>query len=341
MGQVLRAQVVDSAAAGGALLNIAGRQVAAATDIFLPQGAWLSLRVTGLVPTPTVRILDAPLRSQEAPTPLERQTLTLLPRQGNVLTPLQALFDPAQRVNILSLLGARGGVIDPALDELLQQGPPRDPQALQKALSQSGLFYESILALRGAQGAPLDLKAVLFRLLARIDRAQGGRQLADAGVAARTLLSSLSRDVEGALATISLNQLTASQYAQQDSIYWVFHVPFRLRDGVYGLSVTLGSEEAGGAGEEEESREWKALLSLELPRLGALEAEVFLREARVSAVIYPERDVARELLGAALPDLQSILEREGFEVGVLRVHAGPRSEAGPVQPFQPGLRRKV
>ena len=66
-------------------------------------------------------------------------------------------------------------------------GSPRK----QRALSQSGLFYESGLAQRGAQGMPIDLKALLLRLRARVERAQGERQLLGAGASAQTLLGFL------------------------------------------------------------------------------------------------------------------------------------------------------
>lgn len=338
VGQLLRAQVVDSAANGGALLRISGRQVSAATDIFLPKGAWLNLRVTGLEPTPTVRILETPIHSRELPTPLERQTLALLPRQGSVFAPLQALLDPARRVNLLSLLGLAGGDIDPAFDAVVLPGLPRSPEALGRALSRAGLFYESGLALRGAQGTSVDLKALLFRLLARIERARGESQAA--GAAAHAQLAVLSRDVEGALATIALNQLAASQYVLQDAIYWVFHVPFRMQGKLHGLSVTLASDDKG-AGEDEEPREWRALLALDLPRLGELEAELFLRGNRVSAVIYSERPATLRRLDATLADLRTVLARAGFEVGVLRLHEGRRRDAEPGQPTHAGLRSRV
>jgi len=340
VGQVLRAQVLDSSAAGGALLNIAGRQVSAATDIFLPQGAWLSLRITGLGPTPTVRILEAPIRTREAPGRLERQTLALLPRQGGVATPLQALFQGGQSVNLLSLLGIQGGAEAAVIEELVLQGPPRSPEALQKAFLQSGLFFESGLAQQGARGLPLDLKALLFRLRNRVDRIQADRQLLGAGSAAQTLLAGLARDVEGALATITLNQLSAVQYAQQDAVYWVFHVPFRAREHVHAVTVAVGHG-GTGADDNDEAREWKALLDLDLPALGHLEAEVFLRERRVSVVIYVEREETRQLLALSLPALSARLEAEALEVGVVRVHAGSRGTAVSDQPFHAGLYSKV
>ena len=329
LGQVLRAQVISSSAQGEALLRIAGRQVAAATDNFLPRGAWLNLRVTGLAPIPTVRILEAPARTGVTASPLERQTLALLPQQGNVVSALQSLYSQGQSVNLLTLLGGRGGLADIPLDQLVLQGPPRSPEALQRALSQSGLFYESGLVQRGAQGMPIDLKALLLRLRARVERAQGERQLLGAGASAKMLLAGLGRDLEGALATISLNQLSAAHYAQQDAIYWVFHVPFTLRDQLHALTITLAQEQTADSGGDEEPREWKALLDLKLPHLGKLEAEVYLRATRVSVVIYTAHAATQALLEAALEDLRNTLAAGGFEVGVVRVHLGLRGAPAP------------
>ncbi|GAB5452985.1 MAG: hypothetical protein Hals2KO_33130 [Halioglobus sp.] len=341
LGQVLRAQVVDTSQAGTVLLRIANHQVSASTNIFLQRGAWLNLQVTGLAPEPTVRVLDTPPRSAELTGPLERQTQMLLPRQGPVLGPLLTLLNPAQRVNLLSLLGASGGDLDPALNTLLWQGPPRTPEALQKALLQSGLFFESDLFRLGAQGAvATDLKALLFRLQARIAAARGDTSALAQVPAAASQLASLQGEVEGALAALSLNQLAASQQQQQDAWIWVFHVPFTLRDEMHRLSITL-RREAADAGEEVPEREWKALLQLDLPRLGALEVEVFLRGVRVSAVFYSGRRSSVLSLQRALGKLEAVLRQHHFEVGVLRAHHGERKQGPQGEPAGTGFRHSV
>ncbi len=342
LGQVLRAQVVDTSQAGTVLLRIANHQVSASTNVFLQRGAWLNLQVTGLAPEPTVRVLESPPRSAELTSPLERQTQMLLPRQGPVLGPLLTLLNPAQRVNLLSLLGVSGGDVDPALNALLWQGPPRSPEALQKALLQSGLFFESDLFRQGAQAAvATDLKALLFRLLARIAAARGDSTAVAQLPAAASQLAGLQGEVEGALAALSLNQLAASQqHQQQDAWIWVFHVPFTLRDEMHRLSITL-RREAGEAGEDAPEREWKALLQLDLPRLGALEIEVFLRGVRVSAVFYSGRMSSVLSLQRALGKLEAVLRQHNFEVGVLRAHHGERERGSQSEPAGTGFRHSV
>lgn len=330
-GQVVRAQVLDSAG-GAATLSIGGRQVSAATEVFLPRGAWLNLVVTALTPTLTVTILQPAARRAQAQSPLEQHFQTLLPRQGSVVAPLQALLDPSRRVNLLSLPGVGDAALDSALEELLPLGPPRSAEALRKALAQSGVYYEAGQALRGAQPAAVDLKALLLRLLARIERAQGER------LAAGQPLAELARSIDGALATIALNQLVSTPYPGQDTLYWVFQIPFRLGEQVHGLAITLAR---GAAGEEEEQREWKALLALDLPWLGSIEAEVFLRGSRVSLVIYSQRGPSVGLLEAALPGLQAAFEAAGLQAGVLRVHHGPRARSELDQPPYPGVYRRA
>ncbi|MDX1735818.1 MAG: flagellar hook-length control protein FliK [Halioglobus sp.] len=336
LGQVLRALVVDNSSSGSVLLRIGSHQVSAATDIFLERGARLSLEVTGLQPSPTVRILESSSGDARLLPPLERQAQLLLPRQGSVFTPLLSLLAPAQGVNLLALLGVRGGVVDPAWDELVLEGPPRSPEALRKALTQSGLFFESELARQGPQGAlPVDLKALLFRLLAKVTRARGEQQGAG-GRAAAALLASLQQEVEGALATISLHQLAASTQRDQDAWIWVFHVPFRMRDELHGLSVSLRREPAAGD-EQEQERQWKALLALDLPRLGSVEAEVFLRGSRVSAVFFSSHERTVRRLEGALALLEEALRGHAFDIGVLRVQRGPRETAADEQPWRAGL----
>ncbi|MAT95223.1 MAG: hypothetical protein CME59_21845 [Halioglobus sp.] len=251
----------------------------------------------------------------------------LVPRQGSVVAPLQALLDPARRVNLLSLLGIGADTLDPALEELLPQGPPRSAEALRGAFARSGLYHEAGRALHGAGPAALDLKDLLLRLLAGIERAPGGQALA-----------ALSASIEGALATIAVNQLVSTPSPGQDTIYWVFQVPFRLGEQVHRLAITLG---CGAGGEAGEAREWKALLALELPRLGSLEAEVFLRGVRVSSVIYSPCASSVGLLETALHELQAALEAAGLQAGVLRVHHGPRARSELDQPSYPGVYRRA
>lgn len=341
LGQLLRAQVVNTAQAGGVTLRIANHQVSAATDLFLQKGAWLDLQVTGLLPAPKVRILDAVARSVEPQNPLERQAQILLPRQGDVLRPLLTLLDSAQRVNLLSLLGSRGGVVDVDFDSLVLPGPPRSARALRRAMLHSGLYFEAALGRHAADSPPpqTDLKALLFRLLAGVTAARAEQQAAGGANAALTLLSTFQAELEGALATITLNQLSASAQRAQDGWLCVFHVPFRMQDHLHGVSITLRREARATPAEPE--REWQALVVLDLPQLGALEVDVFLRGNRVSAVFYCQRDHAIHGMEAGMAGLTGALQGHGFEVGVLRVHRGSRESSGDDLPWRAGLYHSV
>ena len=109
---------------------------------------------------------------------------------------------------------------------------------------------------------------------------------------------------------------------------WLFDMPFRIHDSLRGLLVSIEREDATSQ-EEPGSQQWKIRFSVELPRLGAIVAELFMRGSRVSAVFYVERETAFRVLDERLFQLRAGLEKRGFEVAVLRCHLGIVSDDRP------------
>ena len=63
VGQVLQALVTDKFPSGQLVLRVAGQQITATADIPVQKGAVLTLEVNRLTPTPTLKIIDAPVAS--------------------------------------------------------------------------------------------------------------------------------------------------------------------------------------------------------------------------------------------------------------------------------------
>lgn len=331
LGQVLQARVVDKSPAGGLMLSVGAHKITASSDIAVHKGASLQLEVSGVFPAPSMKIIGIPSPNVTMATPLQSQYQLLLSTQGQVVGPFISLLDPSKRVNILSLEGVKNGALDKLLAHLNQFSQLTNPKTLQKALLQSGLFLESELLRMADAGTVLaraDMKGALFKLLYMINQSLTG--LHGGGVAKLTLLN-LRGEIEGAIATITLNQLSSSQVDRRAGCIWLFDMPFRIHDSLRGLLVSIERE---GAASQDKSgaQQWTIRFSVELPRLGAIEAELYMRGSRVSAVFHVEQERAYRVLDDRLFQLRGGLEARGFEVSVLRCHLGIVSPKRPKLP---------
>ncbi|MFK8047074.1 MAG: flagellar hook-length control protein FliK [Halioglobus sp.] len=328
VGQLLIGRVQDKTASGNLLLQVSGQKMVAASDVAVQKGAVLMLQVTGLSPSPSLKIVHNPVLNTPASTnALEGQLQVLIPRQGSVAAPLLALIDPIQSANILSLAGLKTA----DLERLFKNIPPlnllSDPKVLQQAVRDSGFFLEAELARLVLSGGVLtntDLKASLLRLLFRIEQVLGRSRGIASGAHLPESLVELEEEIKGALATITLNQVAASQRDESDGHTWLFDMPFRYADSVYGLTITILRENPPG-GELENHKDWKVLLSMSLPKLGDIEADLFLSGSKVSVVMHAQLQHTADLLKEQLPRLQSGLEGHGLDVSVLLAHRGHRS----------------
>ncbi len=324
LGQVLQARVVDKSPSGGLMLSVGAHKITAASDISVPKGASLQLEVSGVFPAPSMKIVNMPPPNAVMVDPLQSQRQLLLSTQGEVLGPFISLLDPSKRVNILSLQGVKNGALDKLLAHLNQFSQLTDPKTLQKALLQSGLFLESELLRLADAGTVLsraDMKGALFRLLYKINQSLTGSHERGARDVAQLALLSLRGEIEGAIATITLNQLSSSQVDRRAGCIWLFDMPFRIHDSLRGLLVSIEREGAASQGESG-AQQWKIRFSVELPRLGAIVAELYMRGSRVSVVFYVQQEAAFRALDEQLFQLRIGLEKLGFEVSVLRCHLG-------------------
>lgn len=346
IGQLVTARVVDKSSAGNLLLQVGAHKISAAADTAVSKGSVLLLEVSSLMPAPSLKIINTPgpAHSAALASPLQGQLQVLLPRQGNVITPLLTLFNPAQSANIMSLLGMKTDELDRLYKSLAPLQQLTDAKLLHGAVMRSGLFLESqLLNLLNAGLLPTqgDIKGLLFKLQQRIEsalarqRASGGE-----GQAALLMLETLHEEVKGALATITLNQLAVMQKNEKDAHTWLFDMPFRLGDSVLALSIVMVRENHASA-EGAEQHIWKILLSLTLPDKGEIEADLFLNGNKISVVMFVEHPETSRMINLLLPQLRTALERHELDVSVLLCHQGNRTPLDSSTPWKLSVDEKV
>jgi len=323
VGQVLQALVTDKFPSGQLVLRVAGQQITATADIPVQKGAVLTLEVNRLTPIPTLKIINAPVADGASVGRLngELQLLLpqLLPQQGRVLDPLLTLFATSQGANILALLGLKNADIERLLKQVHRAEQLVDPKLLKMAVEKSGLFLEARLQQLVASGGmlpPGDLKAELLRLLGRVNRKLKEQPLGTDNETTLLALQELKQDLEGALARITLHQLAICHPDDSGQQAWSFDIPVRFKESVATLFLSIYRDNQS-RGQAPEQQDWKATLNITLPKLGAVEAELFLRGNKVSVVIFSEQARAIELINAQMDQLRVGLESRGMDVSVL------------------------
>ena len=331
VGQVLQALVTDKFPSGQLVLRVAGQQITATADIPVQKGATLTLEVSRLEPTPTLKIINAPIATGGQVNRLSGELQLflpqLLPQQGRVLDPFLTLLNPSQSANILALLGLKNVDLQRLLKQVQKAEQLVDPKQLKMAIEKSGLFLESQLqqlVFSGGLLPPGDLKAELLRLLNRVNRRlkEYGRVSSDdAGVLA---LEELKQQLEGAITKITLHQLAVSNPDGPDQQQWCFDIPIRFKDTMTSLSLTI-CRDSESKGRSPDQQDWKATLSATLPKLGLVEAELFLRGQKVSVVIFSEQTKIANLINDQIDQLRTGLESRGLDVSVLISREGELS----------------
>jgi hypothetical protein len=328
VGQKLTATVVDKPSSGTLLLQVGAHQVSAKADVSVQIGTVLSLIVSRLGPMPSLRIVNPASPGSVDKIPLNSFLKLLVPAQGGIVAPLQTLLDPAKNANILSLLGISKEEIERIFKTLRQNQLPVHATALKSFVEKSGLFLESDLRLLLDASGLLrsgDLKAVLLSLLAKVRWALS-RSTRQIGVAAGSDdLLALQAELEGALATITLKQLSALQAHDRGAGIWSFDLPVRLQNEVHSIQLSIEREDKASQ-QGLPSEDWKVQLNVTLPHLGPIEAELFMRGSKVSVVIYAEQAETADMVDGNLHRLKSGLESAGLSVSVLLCHQGHLGE---------------
>lgn len=197
------------------------------------------------------------------------------------------------------------------------------PGAIERALTQSGLFHEARLA-AGLPAQPADTKTALLQLLGLLrnevkadsphTRPSGLGEQAEQqrGNSADTLLNRLVRLVEGSISRIQLQQSVAVPPDDTQRQAYQIDLPIRLGDD--SDDVMLRIERDRGAEDQAEKSPWAVNLAFQFDSIGTLQCRVALAGDRVSTTFWSEREQTHQLLERRLPNLRDALQAQGLEV---------------------------
>jgi len=134
----------------------------------------------------------------------------------------------------------------------------------------------------------------------------------------------LLQQAEAALARIQLHQLAAvPREGERGLLEWLFELPIRRGDDIdlWSLRLLRDNEQPAQAARRP-SPHWTVQLAFDLPGLGPVQAQVQLRDARVSAHFWTEQAGVLPLFRDHLHELHAALSGVGLDVEELNCRHG-------------------
>ena len=320
VGQVLKAQVLETLSPQLVRLGIGQQQVMARTPGGLSAGQNLDLTVRQLQPQVQLQLAGT-VGAESARVTLLREAL---PQQQ----PLGQVFQ--QLAAHLSQAPGSAAELSSALRALLQQQVLPMGQlgaaAVQSALQLSGALFESKLL--GKSRLDGDAKGQLLNLLS------AARHLPD-GPWVRALLPML----EAALSRIVMHQASSLGTAAQAEVTapdWRFDLPVQVQDEIETVTVRVWEETAGR--KTDEARIWRLSLRFDLAQWGLVQAELHWAGEQLSSSFWCEQPRTQALLQQQLPVLEGWLTRSGIEVSdLLALQGAPPEDPQHPRPPRSGL----
>ena len=134
----------------------------------------------------------------------------------------------------------------------------------------------------------------------------------------------LLQQAEAALARIQLHQLAAvPREGERGLLEWLFELPIRRGDDIDLWSLRLlHDRDQPAQPARQPSPHWTVQLAFDLPGLGPVQAQVQLRDARVSAHFWTQQAEALPLFRDHLHELRTALNGAGLEVEELNCRHG-------------------
>lgn len=149
-------------------------------------------------------------------------------------------------------------------------------------------------------------------------------------------IPALIAQVEGALARIQLNQLSAIPASDQSVDRWHIEIPVFCDDRFQSVVIHI---ERDGANKSRGSLDtWSVSLSVDLGDLGWLHARLALYGGALSATLWAEQAPTATLAGRRLEDLAKALADTGLEINSIRCHHGRPVEPAEARFDEPLLR---
>ena len=327
-GQILKGVVIEQLSGTSLLLNIGNTKLTAKTDLNLPAGSVLQLRVIRTGDQPLLQIIDAAKSNRNAEASLNalRQAI---PKQ----LPLSNLFS---NLKIGNTSGERlPQIIQQAIQSLHTGMASRmdlvNPEGVKKALTESGNFLESnlknslshVLNSNSASGSiDSDLKAKLLRLatvLSNENTTALNKNQKQTPVSNNLLnmlsdnkiLPEMQRHVESALARIQLNQLNSLPATEHNSQAFLLELPVKENDDIDIFSLKINDEDQQKQ-DQDSSKRWSIKLSFDLNGLGKIHAKLILGGEQIQARLWAEEEKTYDLIQNNLDLLRERLTEVEF-----------------------------
>jgi hypothetical protein len=138
----------------------------------------------------------------------------------------------------------------------------------------------------------------------------------------------LTRQTEGALARLQLNQLTSLPTTEHPAPLWTLELPLRHNGRADLLHMRIEQDQTAKRSNTQNAS-WTVSLGLDLDGLGPLHARITLAGERVSTTLWAERGETVALLDKHIDELYHGLARAGLKTDTIRCQQGepPRTTA--------------
>lgn len=147
------------------------------------------------------------------------------------------------------------------------------------------------------------------------------------------LLLLLHQHTLTSLAKVQLQQLHSLNHQQsqvdnpQPTQSWLFDIPVRYGSDIHPLEIRIDQEwvndDKGEESQRDKVKQWSVMLTFNLPRLGALYAQLTVLDNAVSAKLWAEEVSTLTQAQASLEQLRQQLQSQGVEVKQLQCLSGP------------------
>ncbi|WIY54270.1 flagellar hook-length control protein FliK [Devosia sp. YIM 151766] len=275
-----------------------------------------------------------------------------LPRQDSVVGLTMAL------ANVVGRVALPEAVMKAAQQVLTQRlsldGAGPDGAALQKAVRNSGIFQEAMLAAGLGKAAGGDLKSTLLGLQRQLGGWLGDqdaveqvraippplRGMIPRAKAENPMLGDLPDDsqavgkvlldrTEAALSRLRLHQhASLPEPVARHEAQWNFDMPVVL-GGQQSLLHMQIHRDAEGDAERPEDRGWQVRFAINLSEWGEVGAQISLRGAATGVLLWADREDIAAMLGAGVDDLRQQIEAAGLLPGAIVVRAGAPAAPAP------------
>ncbi|HIP52885.1 MAG TPA: hypothetical protein EYH03_02580 [Chromatiales bacterium] len=315
VGQRLAAVVLESKPLEMLKLRIGTTVVSAQSHLRFSPGSKLQLEVVRTGRQPELKLIVP-----ESPTQLRAEALkTSLPNQVPLPQVLQwiATTLAASPSMLMTLPPALRDALRSLLDTTAKDGAPVTSSALRQRIQNSGLFLEA--ALLSSTAPHQDLKAQLLRLYRLIQDSSFKTSSNDGQAVPETtrrppLLDALERNIQGAIARIQIDQLSALDQEGNSIDQWRIDLPLRNGDQYESLRLHIRKETPTGTDTKEPQAIWSIALDFDLEPTGRFQVHIHLTGDEIATHFRTEHPQTNDLIGGQLPRLRKAFEKAGMNV---------------------------